>query len=106
MESVSHFMAFYCLIEQAAFENTCSNPDFLQLLALAPLDLICSTVSTDKTWVAVVSFQTQKKKKKLFHFPNPVKIMELIYIQWKIGLLGLNPPKFFMYKFLFVSLTH
>lgn len=38
MESVSHFMAFYCLIEQAAFENTCSNPDFLQLLALAPLE--------------------------------------------------------------------
>lgn len=38
MESVSHFMALYCLIEQAAFENPCSDPDFLLLLAFAPLE--------------------------------------------------------------------
>lgn len=97
MESVSHFMAFYCLIEQAAFENTCSNPDFLQLLALAPLECRPHMQHCEyrQNLGSCCEFPNTEKEKKLFHFPNPVKIMELIYIQWEDWFTGSESPKIF-----------
>lgn len=65
------------------------------------VDLITSTVSINKTWVAVVSFQAQQKEQKVFHFLNPAKIIELIYIQWEDWFTGSESPQ----KFLCVSFS-
>lgn len=66
MQSLSHFMAFCCLMQQATFQSTHSNPDFLQLLASAPLE--CSSdmqhCEHEQNLVSCSEFQTKQKEQK------------------------------------------
>lgn len=71
---------------------------------------ICSTVSINKAWLAVVSSKKSKKEQKNLLLPESTDIhgTHLYSVERKLGLLGLNPQRSFSIydKILFVSLIH
>lgn len=112
MESVSHFMAFYCLVQQATFQNTHSDPDVLQLLAFAPVERSPDMQQCEhkQNLLSCCDFQTKQREQKNLPLPESTEVYgtHLYSVERKLGLLGLTPQKSFSIygKILFVSLIH
>lgn len=100
------------LLDTASYFSEHSQPEFLQLLAFAPLECSPNMQHNEhkQNLVSCCEFQIKQKEQQQKNIPLPessgVHGISLYSIEKKLGLLGLNPLQIFSVydKILFVSL--